>query len=211
MRPVLATMWLLLPMAAEGQPMPCGREPARPATLDERVRAWWQDDARQHQVALRWPLRAIDLAASPGLVVAPPLVWGLAAAHEAPGVERTWRRTTEAVALGVATTTALKLAFGRSRPQEAGRSDRWDAWRGLQGGNWQSFPSGHTTVAFAAATTWALEASPGARPGVALGAAAFATAAGVARMYFDRHWLTDVLAGAVVGTASAFVVRELHR
>jgi membrane-associated phospholipid phosphatase len=178
-------------------------------SLDERVRNWWQAPARQRAIPLRVTLRAIDWTASPGVVVVPPLVWGAAAAADAPATERVARRTTEAVLLGAATTGLLKVAFGRARPSVSPRSDDWATWRGASGGGWQAFPSGHTTVAFAAAATWIAE-SRGAAP-VALGAAGFATGAGLARMYFNKHWLTDVLAGAAVGTLSALTVQALHR
>lgn len=178
-------------------------------TLDERVRDWWQQPARQQAAALRATLRVIDWSASPGVVVAPPLAWGLASLADAPGAAGVGRRTTEAVLLGAATTGLLKVAFGRARPSVSTRSADWDAWRGASGGAWQAFPSGHTTVAFAAAATWIAE-SRGAAP-VAIGAAGFATGAGLARMYFNKHWLTDVLAGAAVGTASALAVQALHR
>lgn len=183
--------------------------PREAPTLDERVRDWWQRPERQQATALRVGFRAADLAASPGTVIAPPLVWAYASATEAVGPARGARRTTEAVLLGAATTQALKLAFGRARPGVHGRSDDWAWWRGDEGGRYQAFPSGHTTVAAAAAATWIAE-SRGSVPVVA-GAVTFAAGAGLARMFLDRHWLTDVLAGAAVGTASALAVQALHR
>lgn len=184
-------------------------QPTRPPTLDERMRDWWQHPDRQHVTALRVGLRVADLAASPGTVLVPPFVWAWASATDAAGPVRGARRTTEAVLLGAAATHALKLAFGRARPAVQGRSDDWARWRGIEGGRYQSFPSGHTTVAAAAAATWIAE-SRGSSAVVA-GAATFAVGAGLARLFLDRHWLTDVLAGAAVGTASAVTVQALHR
>jgi membrane-associated phospholipid phosphatase len=178
-------------------------------TLDERVRAWVQAPAHRGPAPWRLTMRAADVIATPGLVVAAPLAWGAAAVGNAPTAERVARRTTEAVLVGAATTGLLKMAFGRARPMVTGRSSDWQFGRGVQGGAYQAFPSGHTTVAFAAASTWVAE-SQGSVPVVA-GAAAFAVAAGVARLYFDKHWLTDVLAGAAVGTLSAMAVQAAHR
>lgn len=65
-----------------------------------------------------------------------------------------------------------------------------------------SFPSGHTATAFAGAEILRREywnTSPW------IGVAGYAVAAGTGflRMYNNRHWLTDVIAGAGVGILSA--------
>lgn len=186
---------------------------SRAPTFDERVRAAWQAPAWQAHAGWRAAFRTADLLASPGLVVAPPLAWGLARLADAPGAARVAWRTTESVALGVLVSSGLKVAFGRARPGVSGGSDDWAAGRGARGTAWQSFPSGHTTVAFAAATAVTLEAARTrtAVAPVALGATAFAATAGLARVYLDRHWLSDVVAGAAVGTAAALAVSAFHR
>lgn len=62
-----------------------------------------------------------------------------------------------------------------------------------------SFPSGHTATAFVGAELMRMEY------GNAWGAAAYvvATATGVLRMYNEKHWCHDVLAGAGIGILSA--------
>jgi membrane-associated phospholipid phosphatase len=206
---------IIAPVAVQAQDatigLPDSASPTlRTSTLGERVRSWWQRPERQQAMALRWSLRTIDDAASPGVVVMPPFIWGLAAAAQANGPARGARRTTEAVLLGAATTAVLKAAFGRARPFVNGRSDHWSAWRGNEG-RFAALPSGHTTVAFAAAATWVAEARGHAVLPVAIGATSFAVGAGLARTFFDQHWLTDVLAGAAVGTLSAVAVQAAHR
>lgn len=64
-----------------------------------------------------------------------------------------------------------------------------------------SFPSGHTATAFMGAEIVREEY------GWAYGSAAYgvATLIGVARLYNERHWMTDVLAGAGIGILSARV------
>lgn len=64
-----------------------------------------------------------------------------------------------------------------------------------------SFPSGHTATAFMGAEIVREEYGWG------YGAAAYgiSTLIGVARLYNDRHWLNDVIAGAGVGILSARV------
>ena len=69
------------------------------------------------------------------------------------------------------------------------------------GGSRNSFPSGHTTTAFMGAEL--VRQEYGSWYGVA--AYTMATAIGVARLYNDRHWLSDVVAGAGIGVLSAQV------
>lgn len=69
-----------------------------------------------------------------------------------------------------------------------------------------SFPSGHTTYSFAAATAIFLYN----KKWGAL-ALAFSVLVGVSRVYLYMHWPTDVLAGAVVGALSALVAVWLVR
>ena len=76
---------------------------------------------------------------------------------------------------------ALKRLVGRSRPLDESETN--------------SFPSGHTTLAFAMATVAGYEYT---RLRIPLYAGALATA--FARIYLGRHYPSDVLAGAIIGT-----------
>lgn len=73
-----------------------------------------------------------------------------------------------------------------------------------------SFPSGHTTVAFAAATVFAMEYKN--KPLVPILAYSAATLIGLSRITENKHWATDVLTGAAVGYLTGrLVVNNYHR
>jgi membrane-associated phospholipid phosphatase len=75
---------------------------------------------------------------------------------------------------------------------------------------YSSFPSGHTTVAFAAATVFASEYKN--KPLIPIIAYSAATLIGVSRITENKHWTTDVFVGAAVGfLAGKNVVNNYHR
>ncbi len=79
-----------------------------------------------------------------------------------------------------------------------------------------SFPSGHSTIVFAAATSavtlYAIYApdSPYFIPFV-VGSYALATTTAALRVFAGMHFTTDVLTGAVIGSAFGFLVPFLHQ
>ena len=83
-------------------------------------------------------------------------------------------------------------------------------------GDWNcSFPSGHTTLAFAGATFTTMvfcRCFPDSNWKYAVAGASFGLAAltGALRMASGNHFFTDVLAGAVIGTTCGLVVPYLH-
>lgn len=93
-------------------------------------------------------------------------------------------------------TRALKFVVGRARPDTPGSDG--DEFRVLtQNGGWSSFPSGHATTAFAMAASVDHYTHDGWTTALAYGAA---TAVGWARVRENRHWTSDVVAGALVGS-----------
>ena len=107
----------------------------------------------------------------------------------------------------------LKLLVYRARPYmyfDGYPQDKVDD------GDWNcSFPSGHTTFAFAGAafTTMVFcQCFPDSKWKFAVAGASFGIAAltGGLRMASGNHFFTDVLMGAVIGTACGFVVPYMH-
>lgn len=72
----------------------------------------------------------------------------------------------------------------------------------------QSFPSGHTSAAFAAACAW-LPCLP--RRWMKWGALALAVLMGLSRLYMGIHYPSDVLAGAAIGALCAWAAHLLYR
>ena len=95
------------------------------------------------------------------------------------------------IAAGVST-QALKLAVGRSRPEDVPTDgDEFAPF----GGN-QSFPSGHAAVAFALAHAIDHETKSRWVPWVVYPMAA---AVGWSRVHDSRHWTSDVVGGGMLG------------
>ena len=101
-----------------------------------------------------------------------------------------------------ATTGVLKEAFGRFRPEAGGGAYRFDPFSGHS-----SFPSGHTTAAFAIITPWVLYYPNPATYSLFV----VSTGTAVARIALDKHWPTDVLAGAAIGFFTARYLTRRHQ
>lgn len=99
-------------------------------------------------------------------------------------------------------TYSTKFFTGRSRPfTNRGADD----FRGLRASG--SFPSFHTTEAFAMASV--ISAHADSLP-VSIAAYSLAAGVGYARMRLDRHFLSDVFLGAAIGTVIGHAVVKLH-
>jgi membrane-associated phospholipid phosphatase len=100
------------------------------------------------------------------------------------------------------TTMTIKYAVGRARPN----TNQGPAHFKPFGGD-LSFPSGHTTQAFAVASVVAAHYES---PWVQAGAYGLAGAVGWARIEKDAHYLSDVAAGALIGTVVGRAVVALN-
>jgi membrane-associated phospholipid phosphatase len=96
----------------------------------------------------------------------------------------------------------FKLALGRKRPYTTD-----DPYEFKPVNASSSFPSGHTTAAFAAAATlseyyptWQVEVP----------SYAAAAAVGFSRIYANQHWGSDVVGGAFLGYGVAYALHKRH-
>jgi membrane-associated phospholipid phosphatase len=109
----------------------------------------------------------------------------------------------EATILAVNLNQVSKLAFARERPDVHALSESERARRTVAGDN-LSFYSGHTTVAFAlAASAGTVSSMRGYRLAPVMWATGMSLAlvSGYLRIAADRHYATDVIAGALLGSA----------
>ena len=96
---------------------------------------------------------------------------------------------------------ALKGITQRARPADGRERSEF-----FEGGS--SFPSGHSTQAWAVATVIAHEYKD--RPAVQIAAYGVATAVSVARFTGHKHYLSDVLAGSALGFGIGRYVYSAH-
>lgn len=102
--------------------------------------------------------------------------------------------------INIATSELLKIAFNRTRPAD----EYPDVVFVTSPSKGKSFPSGHTSQAFAMATTLTMQYK---KWYVTVPAYLWAGTVGYSRMYLGKHYPSDVLAGALVGAGSSYLSR----
>jgi membrane-associated phospholipid phosphatase len=185
--------WLALPAGALGL--------ATLAGTDQPVQRFFD---RSHSRAAGDVLSTIEPLGAQyalGLVV---VTYGAGLALDRPALRRAGVESavSSIVAAGIVAPT-VKLLVGRARPRQDQGPFSFHALSGDA-----SFPSGHTTEAFAVASVLAAEAHP-----LWAKVLIYGLAGGVAtaRMYHDAHFLSDVVAGGALGTVTGrAVVHGLH-
>jgi membrane-associated phospholipid phosphatase len=133
-----------------------------------------------------------------------------------PKLRTTTALATQAYITSTFWSTLFKTLSGRLRPHDtdAGSNMNNSTFHGPfyslpYGGN-SAFPSGHTTLAFAAARVYAMEYKN--IPAIPIISYGIASLISLSRIVENRHWATDVFAGAVLGYACGTqVVNNYHR
>ncbi len=99
------------------------------------------------------------------------------------------------------TTLALKSAIGRARPHLNEGATSFSPF--TLDDDHHSLPSGHTSVAFSSAGYVFARTD---NPWIRWGGVVLASTVGMARIYRDRHWLSDVILGAGIGFSIGYFV-----
>ncbi|MFI5228136.1 MAG: phosphatase PAP2 family protein [Gemmatimonadales bacterium] len=183
--------------------------------LDKSAAVALQEPSRQKRMIFQEGSAVVRTIAVPGSVIIGTSMYAAGRLAHVDRLAEVGLHGTEAIGLGSAVADVLKDVLGRARPfvDSVANPDDWQPMRGFRrGANFQSFPSGHTVAAFAAAAAvssetsrwWPMATYFGIGPVLYGGAAAV----GISRMYNNRHWASDVIMGAAIGTfAGTKVVR----
>ena len=214
LRAGLALLCLTQPLAAQnrGQAQPVIRGWEVAALVGLTAGAMLIDQSVRHALrrdSTRLPsilVRAGDLMGN-GRYVVPALLAGLVGgvAVSDTAVEQVSTRAFETTAVAAGAALILKSAIGRRRPDVAPNtafSFRPFAFKG------NSLPSGHTTIAFAVATSLASETKDHWSDALFY---SLGTLTAFARINDDKHWLSDTVLGAALGIAAARLVQRWNR
>ena len=158
----------------------------------ERNKTSWADDLTSY--GNDYGLKANTMIISQAVYIG-----GLASGWD--DLRETGRLLYESIILTGMVTQTLKFIVGRARPYEE-RGDHYFT-PFVSNGDYHSFPSGHTTLAFAMSTVishqidswWAYAGFYG-----------LSTLTGISRVYTNKHWLSDIVVGAAIGTAGAYLI-----
>ena len=124
---------------------------------------------------------------------------------------------TQSILVGHVIVGTLKGVFGRARPYADSVNpdpNNYKLFRGFGGSDkYRSFPSGHTLGGFAAAAAVTAETArwwPGSQWYIGPIMYGGATFVGMSRMYENKHWASDVIMGAAIGTFTGLKVVRFH-
>jgi membrane-associated phospholipid phosphatase len=121
-----------------------------------------------------------------------------------PLLRRKARNVLGGILIELVISESMKNAFKRERPAETYPGIIFP-YRDARG---RSFPSGHTSLAFAAASGLSIQCK---KWYVTVPAYLWAANVGYSRMYLGVHYPSDVIAGAAVGIGSAYLSQWLNK
>ena len=196
--------------------------------LDVRIARDLQDSTVQANRFFHNTATAFRLMGQPGPQIIGLALYGIGRATRNQRIEKLAVHGSEAMILATTITTVTKVSFGRARPLLQHPPDKslgFGFMRGLprslggKGSDYQSFPSGHATTAFAVASAstaefahWVNEWHAWNGYKYVVGTAMYGGASliGASRMYNNAHWTSDVVTGAMVGTFAGLKTVEYN-
>ena len=184
--------------------------------LDRRIAVESQHTSLQDNAPLRHAMTGFRVLGEPGSIIIAGASYVYGRTEDSPRSAEIGLRTIESIGAAGLTTLVIKGFAGRARPFVTNDTNprSYKAGRGFHDDHYASFPSGHVTTAFAAASAASQEISylwPHASHLWTPVLFTSASLVGVARIYEDQHWASDVIAGAAVGTLVSRVVVRYQR
>jgi membrane-associated phospholipid phosphatase len=185
--------------------------------LDKSAAATFQSPTPQGKWYLQKAALGLNRIAVPGAVIIGTTMYAAGRFSGNRRLAQLGLHGTEALFIGEGVAVAMKYTFGRARPyvDSVPNPDNWQLLRGFRSDDkYRSFPSGHSVAGFAAAAAVTAETSIWWPEWVWLiGPTMYGGAAlvGFARMYDNRHWASDVIMGAAIGTFAGNKVVRYHR
>ena len=140
---------------------------------------------------------------SPISIATPLIIYGSGLIKQSDSLKKSGIFIASSIAISTIISTALKYSINRPRPFET-----YPDIEKLTSGGSPSFPSGHTSLAFSTATSLSL-AFP--KWYVIAPSMLWASSVGYSRMHLGVHYPSDVLAGVIIGSGSAFLSNWLNK
>jgi membrane-associated phospholipid phosphatase len=180
--------------------------------VDRHVAIQAQDKVTQANQFLSNVTTPAEVLAWPGALAIETGLYAVGRLTNHPRAAEVGWHSAEAILFATATTNVLKKVVGRARPYVSGDPHDFKFLGGFTGHDRSSFPSGHTTTAFAFAASIASESRKKwpdkwwSQWAIPMGVYSGATVVGISRLYHNQHWASDVALGAAIGTFSGIKV-----
>lgn len=185
------------------------------APFDERIARWAQTPTVQGGTTRRSTVDWLTHINETPLTLGAIATYGVGRLGRMKTVADVGLHMSESLLLTDIISQAIRGPIGRSRPR-ATNNDAFvfHFWGGFTDFDQRSFPSLHSSSAFAAASSLFAEIAQR-KPGAVwyAGPLLFGAAAvpGLTRVYLDQHWASDIASGAFIGTLlGTKVVRYAH-
>ena len=187
------------------------------APFDRRIEQWLQHPETQRNRFLGGTATAFRTVAVPGSTIIGIGLYSVGRVGRYERVADLGLHGLEALLVGNVVTGVIKGTVGRARPYAVAdtNANDYQLFRGFRKGvDYSSFPSGHALAGFAAAaavtsetTRWWPKSTKFVAP-VMYGGASLVAAS---RLYNNKHWASDVVMAAAIGTFSGLkVVKYQH-
>ena len=175
--------------------------------FDARIARWFTDTTQAHVREGKNLANNLTHINETTLTVGGLIVYGVARISKAKNVADVAFHVAESVAAASLTAQVIRGPLGRTRPDSTHPpyDDQYDFnfMKGFTHFDKRAFPSIHSSSGFAAASALTAEIKwrdPSAVWFVAVPAYALALTPGLSRMYLGKHWASDILSGAFLGT-----------